>query len=208
MKRLFLAALLSLAATCPSSVLAQVFFVYPDARVVGKGALVAGPYLGIGEDDLIRLAGYGRWGLASYLDVGAEVLVDNASSEWRGGAGVDVKFSLFSSAASLPFDLSANTGIGFLSGDGNRLIQVPVGGVISSEYETDGGRVFAPYLGVYVLFVDTRVDRGAQPDLTDTDVDVELRAGLRYVLNPETDLFGALQVGRNAVFYVGLNFKL
>ena len=148
MGRFFLVAALFLLLGYHSSAFAQVFYAYPDAPVIEKSKMAAGSYFGIGDNELVRLSGYGRWGLTSYLDIGAEVLVEHAMSDWRGGAGTDIKFALFPRSSSLPFDLSANTGVGFASGGGVTIIQAPLAGIVSTAYEMDNGSLLVPYLGV------------------------------------------------------------
>ena len=99
--------------------------------------------------------------------------------------------------------------MGFISGSGFTLVQVPVGAIVSSPFKLDSGKVLIPYLGVYLLIVNTDVDRG--PFLasdSDTDLDAELRGGVRYELEGRLDLFGTLNVGQQTLFAVGITIDL
>ena len=208
MKRiLVIATALCLLYQVPAS--AQVFYTFPNAQVVESNRVVAGSYAALGENDLFRLGGYGRLGVAQYFDAGLEVLLDIVDGDVLGGAGVDIKLAAFPSTNAIPFDLSFNTGVGFISGSGFTLVQVPVGAIVSSPFKLDSGKVLIPYLGVYLLIVNTDVDRG--PFLasdSDTDLDAELRGGVRYELEGRLDLFGTLNVGQQTLFAVGINIDL
>ena len=206
MKRiLVIATALCLLYQVPAS--AQVFYTFPNAQVVESNRVVTGSYAALGENDLFRLGGYGRLAVAEYFDAGLEVLLDIVDGDVLGGAGVDVKLAAFPSTSAIPFDLSLNTGVGFISGSGFTLVQVPVGAIVSSPFKLDSGKVLIPYLGVYLLIVNTDMDRGPF-QASDTDLDAELRGGVRYELDGRLDLFGTLNVGRETLFAVGVNVDL
>lgn len=208
MKRiLVITAALYLLYQVPAS--AQVFYTFPNAPVVESNRVLTGSYAALGENDLFRLGGYGRLAIAEYFDAGLEVLLDIVDGDALGGAGVDVKLAAFPSTSAIPFDLSLNTGVGFISGSGFNLVQVPVGAIVSSPFKLDSGKVLIPYLGVYLLIVNTDLDRGPfQISDSDTDLDAELRGGVRYELEGRLDLFGTLNVGRQTLFAVGVNVDL
>jgi hypothetical protein len=187
---------------------AQVFYEYPDAPAVPESRVHVGSYLAVGENDLFRVGGYGRLGFIKYFDAGIEFLLDSVNSKGFGGIGADAKLQLLPTNRAVPFDLAANVGVGFRSGAGLTIIQAPLGGIVSSPFKLDSGTLIVPYLGAYVLIINTKVDRGPNPDLTDTDVDAELRTGVRVRLTPTIDLFGTVHVGRDALFSLGLNYQL
>ena len=115
-----------------SSPYAQVFYQYPDAATVEPGHFDVGTYMSGGED-LFRLGGSGRLGIASYWDVGLEALVENFSGDWRGGAGGDLRYQLLPTTSKLPFDLSADVGFGFSSSSNIKIYQAPLGAIKSDE---------------------------------------------------------------------------
>ncbi len=190
-----------------SSPYAQVFYQYPDAPTVEPGRVDVGTYLSGGED-LFRLGGFGRLGIARYWDVGFEVLVENDNGDWRGGAGGDARYQLLPTTAKLPFDLSADVGFGFASGDNVTIYQAPLGGIISSPLKTDNGTLITPYLGVYAVFVRTKTTRTGLPDVTDNDVEALLRGGVSVNLTENLEIFGALQLGPHDLVSVGMNYRL
>ncbi len=209
MKRIVLFLAVGLYLSCHAPAFGQVFYAFPNAPVVGSGELATGSYAAIGENELFRLGGYVRLAIAKYWDAGVEVLLDVRNGNVMAGAGLDVKLAAFPSTKAIPFDLSLNTGVGFIGDSDFTLIQVPIGALISSPFELDSGRVLVPYLGVYLLIVDIDRDRGpSSPDISDTDLDAELRGGVRYELEGRLDLFGTLHIGRDALFALGVNVKL
>jgi hypothetical protein len=66
--------------------------------------------------------------------------------------------------------------------------------------------MLVPYLGVYLLIVDTEFDRPSRPNQSDTDIDAELRGGLKYTLSAGPDIFVAGHVGRGEKVMVGISF--
>ena len=185
---------------------AQVFYQYPDGAIIKAGGFVAGPYLTIGDNDLFRAGGFGRMNATKYFDVGFELLLDSADGDERFGAGGDLKFTFFPEEASIPFDLSMTTGIGAISGDAIDVVQIPLGGIISSPFQLDNGNILVPYLGVYMLYVDTDFKQDSAPDMSDSDLDVEMRAGLRYSLSSGPDLFVGFHLGRDTTVTIGASF--
>ena len=190
-----------------TSARAQVFYAFPRASVVKRGEYAVGPLLAIGDNELVRFAGYGRLNLVDYLDMGAEVLVDNVSGDFRGGAGVDFKYQLFPDNSEIPFDLSTNAGLGFTSGASLTTINVPFGGIMSTPYALDSGASLVPYVGVYLRYLYSSLDTAAG-DVTDNELDVEARIGLAYGIKPERQVFVTLHVGTDTALFVGFNFDL
>jgi hypothetical protein len=188
-----------------SSPYAQVFYQYPDATTVEPGRFDVGTYLSGGED-LFRWAG--RLGIASYWDVGFEVLVESFSSDWRGGAGGDLRYQLLPSTSKLPFDLSADVGFGFASGSDVKLYQAPVGALISSPLNTDNGTVITPFLGVYAVYVRTKTTPAGSPQVTHNDVEAMLRGGVSVNLTENLEIFGTLQLGPQDLASLGINYRL
>ena len=184
----------------------QVYYTYPSADVLDDGLVTAGPYLA-GGDRLFRTALFTRFGISKYLEAGLESQVDYNNSEWLWGIGVDAKFGLFPDAAKVPFDMSFNTGFGFRVGDTSDSWQVPIGLLMSSPYETDGGSRLLPYGGVYLLIIDT-ITRSPTGDVSNQDLDVELRLGLRYTTVKKLDLWGAIHIGHDVLFQVGFIFVI
>ena len=185
---------------------AQVFYEYPDAAIVKAGDFVTGPYLAAGDHQLYRFGGFARMNAAKYFDVGFDFLFDSADGDERWGVAGDLKFALFPETNAIPFDLSMTTGIGMIKGDDTRIVQIPLGGIISSPFRLDTGNILVPYLGVYLLFVDTDITRHSAPDISDSDLDVEVRGGLRYSLSVGPDLFVGFHLGRDAMVTVGASF--
>jgi hypothetical protein len=70
----------------------------------------------------------------------------------------------------------------------------------------DNGRQLVPYLGVYLLIVDTKIKIDGVPDSSDTDLDVEMRGGAKYSLASGPEVFAALHLGRDWMVVVGVNF--
>jgi hypothetical protein len=192
----------------PSRSRAQVFYEYPMAPVVQTDAFAAGSFVAVGESDLVRFGGFSRLNATKYVDLGVELLFDHVDGDVRWGAGADVKLSVFPSNTAIPFDLALNSGLGFILGDEVTIIQVPLGAVVSSPFKFDNGTLLVPYAGVYVLILNTDTERVNRPNLSDTDVDVELRAGLGYEITPAVDLFATLHLGSGGMFYLGVNFGL
>lgn len=207
-KRIALAAAAVALLVAPRNSLGQVFYQYPDAGVVKAGSFVAGPYGAAGDQELFRFGGFGRMNATKYLDVGLEFLLDSANGDGRWGAGGDLKFELFPETNAIPFDLSVTGGVGVISSDEVDILQVPIGGAISSPFQMDSGNILALYLGVYMLIVDTKIDRGDLPKITDTDLDVEARGGVRYSLTAGPDIFVGFHLGRDAMVTVGAIFWL
>jgi hypothetical protein len=190
----------------PSAGFSQVFYQFPDAHVVRAGEFVLGPYGAAGDNELFRLGGFARMNATKYVDVGFELLFDSAKGDGRFGAGGDLKLALFPDTNAIPFDLSVTSGVGVISSDEIQIVQVPVGGVISSPFQLESGNILALYLGVYMLIVHTDFDRGAEPNVTTTDLDVEMRGGVRYSLSAGPDIFVGFQAGRDAMVTVGASF--
>jgi hypothetical protein len=189
----------------PRVAAAQVFHQYPDAAVIKPGEFVTGAYLAAGDNELFRFGGFARMNATKYVDVGFEFLLDSADGDGRAGAAGDLKFALFPETKAIPFDLSVTTGFGVISTHDIDIVQIPLGAIISSPFKLDSGNILVPYLGVYMLFVDTN-DRGLDPDTS--DLDVELRGGLRYALTAGPDLFVGLNLGRDPMVTVGMSFWL
>ena len=191
---------------CGSTAHGQVFYQYPTGEVLHDTDVAYGPYFAFGENELIRFSAFGRMAVSEYFDAGLEVLFDHVSDtfdEWRGGMGVDGKLQLFPAAARMPFDLSATAGFGFLAGQDTNFFQFPVGGIISSPYQLDNGKLFTPYLGVYVIFANAEVKATSS---SDTDVDVELRLGASYSLGDSSELFAAVHFGNQWLLMIAANF--
>ena len=191
----------------PHVVTGQVFYQYPDAAVIKAGEFVAGPYIGAGDHELFRFGGFARMNVTKYLDVGAELLFDSADGDGRWGGGGDLKFSLFPPTNAIPFDLSVTAGIGAIASDAIDILQFPFGAIISSPFRLDdSGNILVPYLGVYMLLINTDVDRGRQPKISDTDLDAELRGGVSYALSAGPDIFVGFHLGRDTLVTVGATF--
>jgi len=203
-----LAVALVLVSLRPTDGAAQVFYQYPDAAVVRAGEFVLGPYGAAGDNELFRFGGFARMNATKYLDLGFELLFDSADGDGRFGAGGDLKFSLFPETQAIPFDLSVTSGIGIITSDEIQIVQFPVGGIISSPFQLESGNILALYLGVYMLIIDTEIASGAFPAFSDTDLDVEIRGGIRYSLSAGPDIFVGFQAGRDAMVTVGASFWL
>jgi hypothetical protein len=194
-----------LTAVLPGAAAAQVFYAYPGAPPVETMKVEAGGYLAVGDNDLFRVGGFGRWGLGSYIDIGVEVLWDTSDSGF--GGGVDMKFRAFPDVASIPFDLSFNAGAGVIDFDGAQLTQFPLGGIGSIPLELGSGRKLTPYLGVYLLIAEEKVDTPGGGSVSDTDFDAEIRPGINVNLSPMLDLFAAVHLGRDGLFAAGANYR-
>lgn len=189
-----------------SNASAQVFYQYPEAPVVPPGQIATGPYVAIGENKLFRAGGFIRMNATKHLDVGFELLADSYDGQGRGGLGADLRLSIFQSYQAIPFDLSVGAGVGYVTGGDVSQIDVPIGAVISSPFKSDNGNTLVPYLGVYIVIMDAQVDLPDGRESSDTDLDVELRGGVRYTLSAGPDLFLSLFVGREAQVMFGVGF--
>lgn len=191
----------------PLTARAQVFYAYPKARPVARAHVAGGPYLAFGDNSLYRGSAFGRIGLARYVDVGIELLIENVDSDTQYGAAIDTKFSLVPDTSAIPFDLSGNVGVGVISGDNISEVQIPIGGIISLPLELESGRLLTPYLGVYLLIVDQDIDLPGGGTVSDTDFDAEIRPGIGINIRPGLDGFAAVHFGRDALFALGLTFE-
>ena len=186
---------------------AQVFYQYPGAPTVEQKRIDVGAFLSGGED-LFRAGGYGRLGLSTYWDIGLEGTFESFDSSWRGGFGGDIRYQLFPTTDKLPFDLTADVGLGFVSGDDVTVVQAPIGAVISSPLKTDNGTVITPYLGVYAVYVRTKVDIAGLPSTTNNDVEAMLRGGASIEFGERLEFFGTLQLGPDDLVSIGVNYNL
>jgi hypothetical protein len=186
---------------------AQVFYAYPGAPVVTDEQPAIGPYIAIG-DDLFRMGGYGRFNVSQHMDIGLELVFDLIDDDWFPGAAGDLKYEIVPADYDMPFDLSVNAGLGFTSGHHVTNIVVPLGAVISRPLDLSNGYSLTPYGGIYLLITHFSIDTGSQHDFSDTDTDVELRAGVSLEVSRAMDVFSAIHLGAGNKFYVGLNFKL
>lgn len=196
----------ALSTIIPSRTAAQVFYQFPEAPVINHGHLATGPYLTIGDNEIFRFGGFVRLNATKYFDVGAELIAGSMDGDGQWGGGVDVKISLFPPTASIPFDLSATAGAGAVTGDAARVFQAPFGGIISSPFTMDNGSQIVPYLGVYLLVVNTKIKLENADDKSDTDLDVEARGGVKYTLASGPEIFAAVHIGRDGLFMIGMNF--
>jgi hypothetical protein len=193
--------------TVTTSARAQVFYQYPTALPVEMMRITVGPYLAAGDNSLYRMSGFARWGLADQLDIGAELIGESRDSHGRFGAGIDMKFSLLPTIRSMPFDLSADVGVGFINSDELSTLQIPIGGIVSIPLEMESGRSIVPYMGVYLLIVEDKIDTGSGK-VSDTDFDAEIRGGLSVGITPDADGFATLQLGRDGLFALGVVMRL
>ncbi|GEM_PF-1817441 len=185
---------------------AQVFYEYPGAPVVKDSEPAVGPYVSIG-DNLLRIGGYGRFNAARDMDAGLELVIDRIHGKSFIGAGGDVKYAIIPANANLPFDWAVNAGIGFITGNDITDLIVPLGTIISRPLELANGSILSPYGGIYVLIIHNSVDT-ALGTISNTNTDVELRAGASLELKPNMNIFSAFHVGSGSKFYIGVNFKL
>ena len=201
--------LLLCALALPTVASAQVFYVFPRAKTQDKGQFSLGPMIAFADNDLIRLEGYGRTYLMDYLDGGVELIIDNVDGDFRWGAGFDLKYQLIPNNSPVPFDLSANAGLGFTSGNNLTTINIPFGGVISVPSTLKNGASLEPYAGVYLVYTYTSFDPGGGVSKsTDNSLDVEARLGLAYGIRENRQLFTTLHVGLDTALYIGFNFDL
>ncbi len=192
---------------------AQVFHSYPGAPVVKDTESAAGAALGIG-DDLLRMIGYARFNVNANTDFGLELVLDHwdvpfVGNEWRIGAGADVKYAIVPKNSTLPFDLSANAGLGFESGGDVTNVNIPLGAVISRPFELNNGRVIVPHGGVFILISHFSYDvSGPGFDNDDTDTDVELRMGAKTAISNSTGAYVTLHLGAGNMFFFGFDVRL
>ncbi len=192
---------------------AQVFYSYPGARPVTDTSPSLGLVAGFG-DNVVRLGGFGRFNLSSVADLGLEAVWDNVDPEGAGddtnffGAGGDGKYLLVSADESVPLDISAQVGAGFLSREDYFLLHVPFGGIASHDFLTNDGRRIVPYGGVYFVFDYATFDAPPGTDDSDTDFDVELRVGASAEIVRRGSVFAALHAGNGTMFFLGFNAGL
>lgn len=193
---------------------AQVFYTYPGATIVQGQNVASGATIGFGDRDLFRVLGYLRFNISEVSDLGVELVLDNSDfgpgNDWRFGGALDFKYQIIPKNNDLPFDLAFNTGFGFETGNDYSNVNVPIGGLISRPLELNNGRTVVPYGGVYVIIQRVSFD-GGPGDFrggSDTDVDVELRAGAAFHLNNNVAFAAGFHVGAEDLFMLGLHFGL
>jgi hypothetical protein len=194
---------------------AQVYYLYPGAPVVEETEPAIGTVFGIG-DNLIRLLGYGRFNVNDIVDLGLELVLDRyevGDDTWRVGLAGDIKYTIIPQNTQLPFDLAVNTGLGFEGGGNLTNVDIPLGGVISRPLRLASGRILIPYGGLYLVVSHVSYDLPSTPgqpsrDSDDTDVDVQLRAGIRIVIDRTSSVFTTLHIGDDTMLALGINLSL
>jgi len=206
---LALAALI--AATTSVAANAQVFYLYPEAPPVGDTQPATGGGLGIAGDQL-RFLGFGRFNVSPGMDLGVEVVLDRLSgsgpggnSSWRFGLGGDVKRAIIPSDRPLPFDLAVQAGFGFQTGGNLTSFDLPVGAVASRPVRMDNGREFVPYAALYLVVRRVSFDLPAPFDVSDTDLDIDLRLGSSFQLFDSGDAFVTLNISSDVMVFFGFN---
>jgi hypothetical protein len=165
-------------------------------------------------DNVVRLGGFGRFNLSPTSDVGLEAWYQNVDTEDSaedtsfGGAGMDGKFLLTSATESMPLDIAAQAGAGFLARSGYLDVHVPLGVIASHDFVTNDGRHIVPYGGVYLIMDFITYDAAPGVDDSDTDFDVELRIGASADIVRRGSLFAALHAGNGTMFFLGFNAGL
>ena len=198
---------------CVASVVnAQVYYAYPGAPPVQENAPALGVTLGFG-DDLFRAVGFGRFNINNYADLGLELVLDSDDDNFRGGAAVDVKYAIVPRNTTMPFDLSLNSGFGLETGEDITNVNIPIGAMVSDEFELSSNNTLVPYGGVYFMiqYLNWDIDDGPGDrdfDEDDWDTDVELRLGTALHFTPGMAAFATLHLGAGDRFYIGLNFLL
>ncbi len=191
---------------------AQVYYAYPGAPPVQENAPALGVTLGFG-DDLFRAVGFGRFNINNYADLGLELVLDSDDDDFRGGAAVDVKYAIVPRNSTMPFDLSLNSGFGLETGEDITNVNIPIGAMVSHEFELSSNNTLVPYGGVYFMiqYLNWDIDDGPGDrdfDEDDWDTDVELRLGTALHFTPGMAAFATLHLGAGDRFYIGLNFLL
>jgi len=190
---------------------AQVFYQYPQAPVVTDSEPAAGGVFGIGENDLLRFLGFGRFDINRSMDLGLELVVDNSDvfseSSWRMGIGADVKYSIRPDSTTLPFDLSVLAGLGFQTGGDLTNFDIPIAGVISRDLALENGRRIVPYGGVYGIVRHWSYDPGTTSS-SETNFDLELRLGTSFEVWDSGDAFVAVHIGEAFIFTLGFNARM
>jgi len=194
---------------------AQVFYSYPGAPIIQGQNAASGATIAFGDNDLFRLLGYLRFNISDVSDFGVELVLDNSdlgpNDDWRFGGAVDFKYLIIPKDSDLPFDLAFNAGFGFQTGNDVDNINIPVGGLISRPLELNNGRLVVPYGGVYVII--QRVSWDGVPGVprsggSDTDADVELRAGAVLHLNDNVGFGAGFHIGAEDIFMLGFHVGL
>jgi hypothetical protein len=204
-----IAAAAVLMAGFPRAGRAQVFYLYPGAPPVASDQAALGGTVGFG-DNLLRLLGYGRFNINPVADLGLEIVLDDSHSDWRLGAGADVKYAIVPTGKTMPFDLSLNAGVGFQGGGHTTNLDVPVGALMSHAFQLENGRVIVPYGGLYLVFrhVSWDLPPGVPGDDSNTDLDLELRIGGSISVFAGGDAFVNLHIGQDVLFFLGYNANI
>jgi len=182
---------------------AQVYYMYPGAPPVTDADPALGGTVGI-ADNLLRLLGYSRFNVSTKTDLGFELVIDDRRDDWRFGLGTDFKYAIIPGGRALPVDLTAQVGFGFQTGGGVTNFDVPIAGLVSRALQMDNGKIIVPYGGLYVIV--RHFNWESTPD--NTDVDVELRAGVSFELFDTGDLFVTLHIAEEFMFFAGFNASL
>ncbi len=190
----------------PESSQAQVYQPYWTARPVPDDSPAMGAAVGFG-DDMFRIAGHGRFSMTSVSDLGLELVFDNFEDEIGDdsqlfGFGGDFKYMVIAEGERLPFDLAAQGCFGMEFGDGDfSSMTIPLGMLGSKSIPIDDGRrEITPFAGAYVLIEDTNV--------SDADLDAEIRFGSAFQIAGRTHAFAALHAGNGTMFFLGFTAGL
>ena len=207
-QRVATAALLGLAGIVgwQSTARAQVYQPYWNARPVPDESPALGAAVGFG-DNMFRIAGHGRFAMTSASDLGLELVFDNFEDDIGDdsqlfGFGGDFKYLVVAQGDRLPFDLAAQGCFGMEFGEGDfHSMTIPFGVLGSKSIPVDeGNRNITPFAGAYVVIEDTNV--------SNTDVDVEIRFGSAFQIAGRTHAFAALHVGNGSMFFLGFTAGL
>ena len=183
---------------------AQVFHAHPEAAITPDDAPNVGAWGGV-ADNLVRTGAWARFNLTPRLDLGLEGMLarrTGTAGAWRAGAGVDVRAAVVPASRPLPFDLSVQAGLGWSDGGGVSRLEIPLGVTASRPLDTGSGREAVPFAGA-LLFVRSASFDAPTGSVRDTELDLELRGGVRLELFDSGDAFAALHVGDRVMFVVG-----
>ena len=187
----------------------QVYHQYPGAPVVGDTQPATGAAVAFG-DNLLRLAGYGRFNASEVSDFGLEIVLDHLDSNgWRIGAAANYKHAIIPTDHNLAFDLSVTGGLGIETGADITNVDIPVGAIFSRPLQLKDNRLMVPFAALYLVYSHVSIDMppGAG-DSSEDNLDLELRLGSSMEITRGISAFASAHFGGTGLFALGINASL
>ena len=189
------------------------------AETLAPGSMDLGGFVTVFEHGTLVYGQY-RHGLFANGDFGVQGgFMDPEGGDLGLALGVDMKFLLMRTDASVPFDLSLNPRFGYFNIVNASILSLGGSVVISRDYALEQGRL-APYgaLNMRMESLNFDEDFGHPPTLSagiadhiddsQTDFKISGIAGVRWDISDLLDILGEVVFDEDLGFTIGLNFKL